>query len=89
MSASDWSSDVCSSDLEGTDGLGGGGGATSSTPGPAVSGKGGDGIIFLRCPGAAGTKISVSPGSNTKTTLSPSGDTLLTFNVSGTLTINP
>jgi hypothetical protein len=74
-------------------GFGGTGGQTGALPQSSWAGEngynGGSGTVILRAPGAAGPRISVSPGSNTKTT-SPAPDgaaTILTFTVTGTLTV--
>jgi hypothetical protein len=74
-------------------GSAGRGGSTGPTPQPSMSGEtggtGADGVVILRAPGAAGPRISVSPGTNTKTT-SPAPDgaaTILTFTVNGSITV--
>ena len=61
---------------------GGAGGAGQATEG----GNGGSGIVVIRAPAGASSRLSVSPGTNTKTT-SPDGATILTFTVTGTLTV--
>ena len=74
-------------------GGGGGGGIIYSFPGGSTcrpGQAGGSGTVIIRAPGAAGPRISVSPGSNTKTT-SPGPDgaaTVLTFTVTGSLTVS-
>jgi hypothetical protein len=74
-------------------GYAGRGGSTGPTPQPSMSGEtggtGADGVVILRAPGAAGPRISVSPGTNTKTTSpAPDGEaTILTFTVNGSITV--